>query len=139
MAYSSRLSIVIIDDSPTICKLLEITLTGVGHHVTCFQQSVEALRSLKTGKTPRPDLFFIDLALPMINGYEVIRLLRETPAFGQVPIVVISRLDGATIRLRVRLAGADAYLGKPFQIQDVMAIIQHVETLPSSTIHTLKK
>ena len=130
------LFIVVIDDSPTVCTILDVFLTREGHQVKSFQNPVPALRSiLKTGETPLPDLLFIDLSLPTINGYEVIRLFKNNPASIHIPAIVISRLGDTITRLKVRLAGANAYLEKPFQIQDVIALVQSFATLPKSDTH----
>ena len=130
------LFIVVIDDSPTVCTILDVFLTREGHQVKSFQNPVPALRSiLKTGETPLPDLLFIDLSLPMINGYEVIRLFKNNPASIHIPVIVISRLGDTITRLKVRLAGANAYLEKPFQIQDVIALVQSFAALPKLDTH----
>ena len=130
------LFIVVIDDSPTVCTILDVSLTREGHEVKSFQNPVPALRSiLKTGEIPLPDLLFIDLSLPTINGYEVIRLFKNNPASMHIPVVVISRLGDTITRLKVRLAGANAFLEKPFQVQDVIALVQSFAALPKSDIH----
>jgi DNA-binding response OmpR family regulator len=125
MEPSNKLFIVVIDDSKTVCQILEGVLTKEGHQVQSFQNPVPALRSvLKTGETPRPDLLFIDLALPNIDGFEVIRRFKSNPVSHHIPIVVISRRGDPVTRLKARLGGAADYLEKPFQPQDVLTIVQ---------------
>lgn len=132
---SQKLFIVVIDDSATVCHLLEALLTPEDHQVTCFQHPVPALRSiLKTGETPLPDLLFIDLSLPMINGYEVIRRFKSHRATQHIPIIVISRLGDTITRLKARLTGANAYLEKPFQAQDVLMLVRYVAIFINPTI-----
>ena len=109
------LFIVVIDDSPTVCTILDVFLTREGHQVKSFQNPVPALRSiLKTGETPLPDLLFIDLSLPMINGYEVIRLFKNNPASIHIPVIVISRLGDTITRLKVRLCRSKCVSGETF-------------------------
>ena len=132
---SKKLFIVVIDDSITVCQILEALLTKEGHQVKSFQHPVPALRSiLNTGETPLPDLLFIDLKLPNINGYEVIKRLKGNPATQHIPIVVISRLGDTITRLKVRLAGANAFLEKPFQPQDVLMLARYFATFTNPTI-----
>lgn len=131
-----RLFIVVIDDSATVCKMLETILTSQGHQVRCFLDPVDALRSiLKTSETPLPDLLFIDLILPRMDGYEAIERFRNHHASMHIPIVVISRIDDTIARLKARLAGANSYLTKPFQGQDVLTLVRDVAALPHTNTH----
>jgi twitching motility two-component system response regulator PilG len=133
--HSSRnaLFLVVIDDSAVVCRILEALLTKEGHQVECFLDPVSALRSiLVTGATPLPDLLFIDLSLPTLNGYEVIQRFKTNPASMHIPVVVISRRDDTISRLKARLAGATAYLPKPFAVQDVLALVRNVAVPPNS-------
>jgi len=133
--HSSRnaLFLVVIDDSAVVCRILEALLTKEGHQVECFLDPVSALRSiLVTGATPLPDLFFIDLSLPALNGYEVTQCFKTNAASMHIPIIVISRLDDPIARLKARLAGATAFLPKPFQVQDVIALVQPFTTFPNA-------
>jgi DNA-binding response OmpR family regulator len=127
----SFLFIVVIDDSATVCTLLETVLTREGHQVRSFLDPVAALRSLLvTGEMPLPDLLFVDLCLPKISGYEVIRRFRDNPTSINIPIIVVTRIGGVITRLKVRLVGANAYLEKPFQVRDVLSLIQSFAELP---------
>ena len=129
-----RLFIVVIDDSETVCKMLETILTPQGHQVTCFLDPVDALRSiLKTCETPLPDLLYIDLTLPRMDGYEVIKRFKSHQATQHIPIIVISRLGNTVARLKARLAGANAFLEKPFQVQDVLMLTWSVTALTNQT------
>jgi CheY-like chemotaxis protein len=128
-----NLFIVVIDDSTVVCRILEALLTKEGHQVKSFLDPVSAIRSiLITGETPLPDLFFIDLSLPVLNGYEVIRHVKTNPASMHIPVVVISRRDDTISRLKARLAGAAAYLPKPFKAQDLLALVQNIAALPNA-------
>jgi twitching motility two-component system response regulator PilG len=125
-----NLFIVVIDDSAIVCRVLEILLTKEGHQVKSFLNPVPAFRSIKTGETPLPDLLFVDINLPHINGYEVVKFFKDNPASMHIPIIMISRSDDVVLRLKARLAGANAYLAKPFKPQDVIALILPFTTFP---------
>jgi DNA-binding response OmpR family regulator len=115
--------IVVIDDSQTVCKILSVVLSRAGHQVKTFQDPGVALREFSTGETPPPDVLFVDLILPRIDGYQVMKRIREHPK--PIHIIVISRLGGIVDRLKARLAGANDYLVKPFKEQDVIALVEH--------------
>lgn len=116
--------VLIIDDSPTICKILEVTLSRQGYRVSSFQQPVLALRALlQTREIPFPDLFLIDLMLPHLNGFQLIRFLRDHPQSRHLPSIAISRRDGLMDRLRARLAGANEYVTKPFTTHDIVTLV----------------
>jgi DNA-binding response OmpR family regulator len=122
--------VMVIDDSPTICKILETCLHRAGYEVKSFPDGVEALCWLHTGEACLPDLIFIDLGLPKMGGYEVIRLLKAKPACAQTTLVILSCRDGILDRLKGRLVGAHAYLTKPFKTQQILAVVQaHLGTL----------
>ncbi len=119
-----KCAVVVIDDSPTVCKILETTLFRVGYPVKTFLDPVLALRSIfTTGEVPLPELVFVDLIFSgRVDGYQVIRYIRSRNK--SLPIIVISRLDGTIDRLRARLAGANHIVTKPFKQQDIVALVE---------------
>src|SRR5690348_10323134 len=116
--------VMVIDDSPTICKILEVCLRRAGCEAISFGDGVQALQWLNTAEARIPDLIFIDLELPRLDGYEVIRLLKARPALVQTMLVVLSRHDGILDRVKRRLVGAHAYVSKPFKTQQILALLQ---------------
>jgi DNA-binding response OmpR family regulator len=117
--------VLIIDDSFTICKILEVALSRQGYQVMSFQQPVLALHALfQTKEIPFPDLLFVDLILPRMNGFQVIRFLRDHPESRHLPIIAISRRNGMMDRLRARLAGANEFVTKPFIVRDIVELAQ---------------
>ena len=117
--------LMVIDDSPTICKILEVALGRQGYQVRSFLEPLLALRALfVTGEVPVPDLLFVNLILPRMSGFQVIQLLRNYPQSKHIPIIVITRRDGLMDRLKARIVGANEYVTKPFKIQDIVEIVQ---------------
>lgn len=113
-------SIVVIDDSATVCAILETCLHRAGYQVTSFADPLPALRALfVTREIAPPDLFLVDLGLRHMDGYTVIRRLRNSQEHVRTPIVVLSGRDGVLDRVKARLAGASEYLTKPFTVQQV--------------------
>ena len=115
--------LMVIDDSPTICHILESALGRQGYQVRSFLEPLLALRALfVTGEVPLPDLLFVNLVLPRMNGFQVIQLLRKYPQSKHIPIIVITRRDGLADHLKARLVGANEYVTKPFKIQDIVEL-----------------
>jgi twitching motility two-component system response regulator PilG len=119
-----------IDDSVVIRKILETCLHRAGYEIKSFADGVEALRWLATPEGHIPALILVDLSLPKLDGYEIIRHLKARPGFEQTVFVIISQRDGVLDRLKGRLAGAHAYLTKPFKTVELLTVIQaHLDTL----------
>lgn len=114
----------VIDDALVVRTILEICLRRVGYQVTSFEDGVQALGWLNTTEACIPDLIFIDLGLPKLDGYQVIRLLRAIPALEDTVLVILSQRDGLLDRIKGRLAGAHAYLTKPFKTQEILTLVQ---------------
>jgi twitching motility two-component system response regulator PilG len=116
--------VVVIDDSPTICKILETSLRREGYEVVSYLNPVQALQALFRREVARPDVLLVNLVLPQMNGYEVMRRLRAKPEFKAVPIIAISGREGLLDRLKARLAGANEYVIKPFKTQHIVDLVQ---------------
>lgn len=120
--------VAIIDDSVVVRKIVETSMNRVGITCLSFSDGYEALRALNTELDQPPDLVFLDINLPRIDGFDLLRLLKSHPRFEQVAIVILSSRDSVLDRVKCRLAGARAYLIKPFRTQDLHAIVS--EYLP---------
>ena len=117
--------VMVIDDSPTVRKIIEVSLGREGLDVISYPDGVEALRAVATGQLDRlPDLLFLDLDLPKLNGFEVARHLRAKPQWDRTIIVIISRHGGMIERLKARLVGTQAYLTKPLTRQMLMDVVK---------------
>lgn len=115
----------VIDDSPTVRKIIEVTLGREGFDVVSYPDGIEALRAVATGQLNRlPDLLFLDLDVPRLSGFEVARHLRAKPQWDRTVIVIISRHGGVIERLKARLAGTQAYLTKPVTTQMIIDVVK---------------
>jgi twitching motility two-component system response regulator PilG len=108
---SDRRIILVVDDSPTIQKVVSVTLEAHGHEVVTASDGMEALAKLRTLK---PDLVLLDITMPHMDGYQLCRILRSNDLTRQVPIVMLSGKDGLFDKMRGRMAGAASYITKPF-------------------------
>lgn len=119
---SSRL-VIVVDDSPTIRNILETCLSQAGFVTRTFPDGIEMMRWLTGPEGLVPDLVILDISLPKMDGYEVAWRLKAKPHFAHCIIVMLSRRDSVIDRLKGRLAGATAYLTKPFQTQELVSIV----------------
>ncbi|SRR5579883_1297682 len=116
--------VLVIDDSKTTCKILEVCLEREGYSVLSYGDPLEALRVLSVPNTAIPDIAFIDISLPGMNGYQVIQYLKARPQFQKMTLIAISGRDGLLDRLKARLAGAKEYVTKPFKTQEIVTLVQ---------------
>lgn len=116
-------TVTVVDDSPTVRRAIESTLSAHGAQVTCYSGGLEALRSLPQA---RPDLILCDILLPDINGFEVCNTTRQTPALRRAPVVLISGVVDDQVGVRAREVGAVGLLRKPFTDRQLVAVVQRV-------------
>jgi two-component system OmpR family response regulator len=116
-----RHRLLVVEDEPSIRTLLESTLRLTGYRVS----SVETGRSALTeADRLHPDLLLLDVMLPDLDGYEVTRRLRE--AGNQVPVLFLTARTGVDDRIKGLSVGADDYVTKPFDIEEVLLRIQAI-------------
>jgi len=101
----------VVDDSPTICAVLGRMLEKDGYAV---QKAADGESALELAREAQPDLIFLDIVLPGINGFAVLRALRHDPRTARIPIVMISGNQQATEQFYVQRFGADDFIKKPF-------------------------
>lgn len=103
-----KTKILVVDDDPNICELLRLYFQKAGFELYCASDGSSALDLFRLQK---PDLIFLDLMLPVINGREVCRLIREKSS---VPIIMLTARDTPEDKLAGFDLGADDYIVKPF-------------------------
>lgn len=113
-----RPRVLIVDDEPNIVLSLQFLLSREGYDVDIARDGEAALAL--AARLP-PDLVVLDLMLPGIDGYEVCRRLRESPATAATKILVVTARAREAERVRGLAEGADAYITKPFSTRDLIA------------------
>lgn len=110
-----------IDDSPAICQKLKKIMNHEGYR---FIGVDESFRTLPIMFKHKPDLIFLDLVMPISNGYEVCGKIRQIKLFRDIPIVILSGNDGMVDRVRAKLVGANDFMAKPFSSEKIVSIAQ---------------
>lgn len=113
--------ILIIDDSPTIIAALKKILVSAGC-VTFEAENAEA--GLELLRKEMPDLVFLDIVLPGMNGFAALRLMRRDPQTQNIPVIMISGNEQATEQFYAKRIGADDFMKKPFSRHEVFARIE---------------
>ncbi|OGQ84429.1 MAG: guanylate cyclase [Deltaproteobacteria bacterium RIFCSPLOWO2_12_FULL_60_19] len=113
--------ILVVDDTPRNVKLLADVLTVKGYAVVTAASGAEALKQVEAEK---PDLVLLDVVMPEMSGYEVCRRIRENPATGILPVVMVTALDPTEERIKGLDAGADDFLTKPINQPELLARVR---------------
>lgn len=127
--------VAIIDDSVVVRKIVETSMSRVGVQCVSFRDGYEALRAFRTELEQPPELIFLDINLPRIDGFDLLHLLKSYPAFDQMAVVILSSRDSVLDRVKCRLAGARGYLVKPFRTQDLLTMASHYLPAGSAGAH----
>jgi two-component system, cell cycle response regulator len=115
--------VLIVDDTETIRLLIRMRLASAYYHVI---EAANGEQAIQLASTESPDLVVLDVMLPGIDGFEVCRRLKESPATAHIPVVIVTALDNREDRVRGLEIGADDFLSKPF---DELALLSRVASL----------
>lgn len=110
-----------IDDSPQICKIMEQIITQSGYRCISIQESLQALPALIKAD---PDFIFLDIGMPIVNGYEICTQVRRVNKLKHIPIVFLTGNDGIIDRVRAKVSGANAFIPKPIEIDKITSTIE---------------
>ncbi len=113
--------IMIVDDDVEATALLESFLTLDGYEATSINDSTSAL---KLANTFMPDLILLDLMMPVLDGFKLCRMLRESPKFMQTPVIILTALNDEDSKAVAYGAGASDYLTKPYRPNDLRTMIK---------------
>ncbi len=114
------LKILVIDDSKTIRRTAATLLTKEGCEV---YTAVDGFDSLSKIADHQPDLIFVDIMMPRLDGYQTCQLIKNNKAFRDTPVIMLSSKDGLFDRARGRIVGSERYLTKPFTKDELIGAI----------------
>jgi len=115
------IKVMVIDDSQTIRRTAETLLSKEGYVVITAADGFEALAKVADHA---PDLIFIDIMMPRLDGFQACALIKNNPRYTATPVIMLSSKDGLFDRARGRIVGADEYLTKPFTKDELLGAVQ---------------
>ncbi len=116
--------VMVIDDSKTIRRTAETLLKKAGCEVVTAVDGFEALAKITDQS---PDLIFVDIMMPRLDGYQTCALIKKNPTYRDIPVILLTSKDGLFDRARGRIVGSDRYLTKPFTKDELLnAIREHL-------------
>ncbi len=118
----SGLKILVVDDSKTIRRTAETLLSKEGCQVFTAIDGFDALSKIADHQ---PDLIFVDIMMPRLDGYETCSLIKHNKLFRETPVVMLSSKDGLFDRARGRIVGSEQYLTKPFTRDELLGAISN--------------
>jgi twitching motility two-component system response regulator PilG len=119
-----NVKVMVIDDSKTIRRSAETLLKKVGCDVVTATDGFEALAKITEHN---PDIIFVDIMMPRLDGYQTCALIKNNQTFKATPVIMLSSKDSIFDRARGRIVGSEEYLTKPFSKEDLIgAITSHV-------------
>ncbi|MCD9032838.1 twitching motility response regulator PilG [Luteimonas sp. Y-2-2-4F] len=118
------LRVMVIDDSKTIRRTAETLLKREGAEVVTAVDGFEALAKIADQK---PQIIFVDIMMPRLDGYQTCALIKNNQVFRHTPVIMLSSKDGLFDKARGRIVGSERYVTKPFTREELLdAIRQHV-------------
>ena len=118
----SGLKVLVIDDSKTIRRTAETLLTKEGCDVYTAVDGFDALAKISDH---HPDVIFVDIMMPRLDGYQTCSLIKHNKVFKDTPVIMLSSKDGLFDRARGRLVGSEQYLTKPFTKDELLGAIRN--------------
>ena len=119
------LRVMVIDDSKTIRRTAETLLKREGAEVVTAVDGFEALAKIAD---QRPQIIFVDIMMPRLDGYQTCALIKNNQIFKSTPVIMLSSKDGLFDKARGRIVGSEQYVTKPFTREELLdAIRTHVK------------
>lgn len=113
--------VLVIDDSKTIRRSAENLLTKEGCDVITATDGFDALAKIADS---RPEIIFVDIMMPRLDGYQTCALIKNNSEFKTTPVVMLSSKDGLFDKAKGRIVGSDQYITKPFSRDELLGTIK---------------
>ncbi len=117
----SNVKVMVIDDSKTIRRTAETLLKKAGCEVVTANDGFEALAKIAD---TNPDIIFVDIMMPRLDGYQTCALIKNNSRFKSTPVIMLSSKDGLFDKAKGRIVGSDKYLTKPFSKEELLGSIR---------------
>jgi twitching motility two-component system response regulator PilG len=117
----AALCVLVVDDSATIRRSAETMLANEGCRVVTAENGFEALSKVTRH---HPDLIFVDIMMPRLDGYQTTAIIKNNAEFRDTPVIMLTSKDGLFDKARGRVVGSDLYLTKPFTREELLAAVR---------------
>ena len=124
-------TLLLVEDSFTIQKLVESTFKSAGYQVTIANHAREGIASLPTVS---PDIILADASMPEMDGFQLCEVIRSTQGFERIPVLLLTSRFAAYDEIQGQRSGVTAYLAKPFDSYSLLALVQQLVDNPSPQI-----
>ena len=115
------IKVMVIDDSNTIRRSAEIFLKQAGCDIILAEDGFDALAKITDG---HPDLIFVYVMMPRLDGYQTCALIKKNPQYSATPVIMLSSKDGLFDKARGRMVGSSEYLTKPFTKDTLLTAVR---------------
>jgi two-component system OmpR family response regulator len=120
---TAEASLLVVDDEPNIRELLSASLRFAGFRVASAASGAEAVAHVQQS---RPDLVVLDVMLPDVDGFSLVRRLRDDSDRDKIPVIFLTAKDGVDDKINGLTAGGDDYVTKPFSLEELIARIRAI-------------
>lgn len=118
-------TLLVVDDEPSILETTRFILECEGYHVLTARDGEEALATIRR---ERPPIVLLDVMIPKLNGFEVCRQIRQAPDLSRTFVLILTARGQKADEAMAMEAGADTYMRKPFDDEEILACIERVFT-----------
>ncbi len=125
-----KAKVLVADDDPAIQELIRLNLEVQGYEVVIASNGVETIRK---ALSEQPDLIILDILMPEMDGYEVMRLLKNSEETSNIPVIVLTAYASDAGALISWVEGAEGYLAKPFNPDELLMLIERVLASPEKS------
>jgi twitching motility two-component system response regulator PilG len=131
--HANQPSILVVDDSPTVRKLVTMTMERKGYRVATASDGQGAVESIRDQGVP--DLILLDINMPGMDGYQLCKFIKQSPLAKHIPVIMLSGKDGFFDKIRGRMAGSTAYITKPFNPEALVRVVEEYCPLTAGKAH----
>lgn len=121
MTATETIKVMVVDDSATIRRTADTLLSREGYTVITAEDGYAALPEIVDH---RPDIIFLDIMMPRLDGYQTCSILKHHSTFKETPVIMLSSKDGVFDRAKGRLVGSERFVTKPFTREDLLDVIE---------------
>jgi two-component system cell cycle response regulator DivK len=115
--------ILVVEDQDDNRRIIRDLLSSVGYEMI---EALDGAAGVRLAASERPDLILMDIQLPVLDGYEATRRIREHPELGRIPIVAVTSYALSGDDAKALAAGCNAYIAKPFSPRELLAVIREL-------------